>query len=208
MTQGRTTSAARDARLARGDATGEAAGRRQHGVSRSGSIYGGAAHDEQETAAPSRTRLDALLGSYEPGTADKDELRQIPLDSLRRGKYQPRTHMDAQALKNLRPRSGPKAWCSRSWCARARQRRLRTSPVSAAGARRNSPASKPSPQWCARFPDEAAIMIAYREHSARRFKSDRRSQRVAASGRRIWHDPPAGGRGRGVRAAVTNPLRL
>lgn len=45
--------------------------------------------------------LDALLGSYEPSTADKDELRQIPVDLLRRGKYQPRTHMDAQALEEL-----------------------------------------------------------------------------------------------------------
>ncbi len=45
--------------------------------------------------------LDALLGSYEPSTADKDELRQIPVDLLHRGKYQPRTHMDAQALEEL-----------------------------------------------------------------------------------------------------------
>jgi len=44
--------------------------------------------------------LDALLGSYEPAT-EKDELRQLPLDLLRRGKYQPRTHMDAQALEEL-----------------------------------------------------------------------------------------------------------
>jgi ParB family chromosome partitioning protein len=44
--------------------------------------------------------LDALLGSYEPA-AEKDELRQLPIDLLRRGKYQPRTHMDAQALEEL-----------------------------------------------------------------------------------------------------------
>ncbi len=44
--------------------------------------------------------LDALLGSYEP-TAEKDELRQLPLDLLRRGKYQPRTHMDPAALEEL-----------------------------------------------------------------------------------------------------------
>ena len=44
--------------------------------------------------------LDALLGTYEPG-AEKDELRHLPLDLLRRGKYQPRTHMDAQALEEL-----------------------------------------------------------------------------------------------------------
>ncbi len=45
--------------------------------------------------------LDALLGSYEPATAEKDELKQLPVDLLRRGKYQPRTHMDAQALEEL-----------------------------------------------------------------------------------------------------------
>jgi len=44
--------------------------------------------------------LDALLGSYEPA-AEKDELRQLPLDLLRRGKYQPRTHMDPAALDEL-----------------------------------------------------------------------------------------------------------
>ncbi len=45
--------------------------------------------------------LDALLGSYEPATAEKDELRQLPVDLLRRGKYQPRTHMDPAALEEL-----------------------------------------------------------------------------------------------------------
>jgi ParB family chromosome partitioning protein len=45
--------------------------------------------------------LDALLGNYEPATAEKDELRQLPIDLLRRGKYQPRTHMDPAALEEL-----------------------------------------------------------------------------------------------------------
>jgi len=44
--------------------------------------------------------LDALLGSYE-ATAEKDELRQIPIDQLQRGKYQPRTHMNTEALEEL-----------------------------------------------------------------------------------------------------------
>jgi len=44
--------------------------------------------------------LDALLGSYD-ATAEKDELRQIPIDQLQRGKYQPRTHMNAEALEEL-----------------------------------------------------------------------------------------------------------
>ena len=44
--------------------------------------------------------LDALLGSYD-ATTEKDELRQIPIDQLQRGKYQPRTHMNAEALEEL-----------------------------------------------------------------------------------------------------------
>jgi len=44
--------------------------------------------------------LDALLGgSYEP--SGKEELRQLPLDVLQRGKYQPRTHMDKASLQEL-----------------------------------------------------------------------------------------------------------
>jgi ParB family chromosome partitioning protein len=46
--------------------------------------------------------LDALLGasSYNQG-GGKDELRQVPIDLLHRGKYQPRTHMDKAALDDL-----------------------------------------------------------------------------------------------------------
>jgi ParB family chromosome partitioning protein len=44
--------------------------------------------------------LGALLDSYEPST-DKDELKQLPIDMLQRGKYQPRTHMDKGALEDL-----------------------------------------------------------------------------------------------------------
>jgi len=44
--------------------------------------------------------LDALLGTYESPT-EKDELRQIPVDQLQRGKYQPRTHMNSEALEEL-----------------------------------------------------------------------------------------------------------
>jgi ParB family chromosome partitioning protein len=44
--------------------------------------------------------LDALLGAYE-APAEKDELRQIPIDQLQRGKYQPRTHMNPEALEEL-----------------------------------------------------------------------------------------------------------
>ncbi len=46
--------------------------------------------------------LDALLGSaLEASAAGKDELRQLPVDMLQRGKYQPRTHMKQEALEEL-----------------------------------------------------------------------------------------------------------
>src|SRR3990172_7458914 len=44
--------------------------------------------------------LDALLGAYEM-PSEKDEMRQIPIDQLQRGKYQPRTHMNPEALEEL-----------------------------------------------------------------------------------------------------------
>ncbi len=44
--------------------------------------------------------LDALLGAYE-SPSEKDELRHIPIDQLQRGKYQPRTHMNPEALEEL-----------------------------------------------------------------------------------------------------------
>ena len=44
--------------------------------------------------------LDALLGSYEPG-AVREEFKQLRVDLLQRGKYQPRTHMDKDALDEL-----------------------------------------------------------------------------------------------------------
>ena len=45
--------------------------------------------------------LDALLGgSYQPAP-EKEELKQLPIDVLQRGKYQPRTHMDSEALDEL-----------------------------------------------------------------------------------------------------------
>lgn len=46
--------------------------------------------------------LDALLGvDYAPAPQQKDEIKQLPLDVLSRGKYQPRTHMDKEALEEL-----------------------------------------------------------------------------------------------------------
>ena len=46
--------------------------------------------------------LDALLGSaIDSAATAKDELKQVPVDLLQRGKYQPRTHMGEAALQEL-----------------------------------------------------------------------------------------------------------
>lgn len=45
--------------------------------------------------------LDALLGTALDAAPEKEELRMLPLDTLQRGKYQPRTHMDKAALDEL-----------------------------------------------------------------------------------------------------------
>jgi len=47
--------------------------------------------------------LDALLGGAleAPAVSKEEELRQLPVDLLQRGKYQPRTHMDQGALEEL-----------------------------------------------------------------------------------------------------------
>lgn len=47
--------------------------------------------------------LDALLGGSLTGSSEegRDELRHVPVDMLQRGKYQPRTHMQQEALEDL-----------------------------------------------------------------------------------------------------------
>jgi len=48
--------------------------------------------------------LDALLGAAIESNASptgKEELKQLPVDLLQRGKYQPRTHMSEEALQEL-----------------------------------------------------------------------------------------------------------
>jgi ParB family chromosome partitioning protein len=45
--------------------------------------------------------LDALLGASLEANTGREELKQLPIDLLQRGKYQPRTHMDPQALEEL-----------------------------------------------------------------------------------------------------------
>jgi len=47
--------------------------------------------------------LDALLGSSvsSPGATAEGEFRQLPVDVIRRGKYHPRTHIEAESLEEL-----------------------------------------------------------------------------------------------------------
>ena len=46
--------------------------------------------------------LDALLGGVEKTAAQSDgELRRLPVESIRPGRYQPRTRMDEAALSEL-----------------------------------------------------------------------------------------------------------
>lgn len=45
--------------------------------------------------------LDALLGAEEEASSRRDELRELPVDLLQPGKYQPRTRMDQDALAEL-----------------------------------------------------------------------------------------------------------
>ncbi len=44
--------------------------------------------------------LDALLGAS-AAPAGREQLREVPVELLQRGRYQPRTHMDPQALEDL-----------------------------------------------------------------------------------------------------------
>jgi ParB family chromosome partitioning protein len=46
--------------------------------------------------------LDALLGGAKSPTSTTDgDLRQLPVSSIRKGRYQPRTRMDEESLKEL-----------------------------------------------------------------------------------------------------------
>jgi ParB family chromosome partitioning protein len=45
--------------------------------------------------------LDDVLASTRAGTTGKEELRDLPVDLLQRGRYQPRTHMEQSALEDL-----------------------------------------------------------------------------------------------------------
>ena len=154
--------------------------------------------------------LDALLGSSYEQLAAKDELKHLPLELLERGKYQPRTHMDKEALQEL----------AASIKAQGVVQPIVVRPVAAgsyeivAGERRWRAAQiaglETIPAVVRKVPDEAAIAIALIENIQREnlnpVEEANAFQRLIDEFR-MTHQNIAGAVGRS-RAAVTNLLRL
>ncbi len=155
--------------------------------------------------------LDALLGEVKAATdTHTEELRQLPLDSLRRGRYQPRTHMDQAALEEL----------AQSIKARGMVQPIVVRPLDngdyeiIAGERRWRAAQIAGldtvPVLVRRIPDDAALAIALIENIQR----ENLNPVEEANGLRrlldefgLTHEQIAEGIGRS-RSAVTNLLRL
>ncbi|UCH52515.1 MAG: ParB/RepB/Spo0J family partition protein [Pseudomonadota bacterium] len=155
--------------------------------------------------------LDALLGAAIEAThAEKEELKQLPIDLLQRGKYQPRTHMNADALAEL----------AASIKAQGVVQPIVVRPLGAggyeivAGERRWRAAQQAGletiPAVVRRIPDEAAIAIALIENIQREnlnpVEEATALQRLIDEFR-MTHQQIAEAVGRS-RAAVTNLLRL
>ncbi|MHB8535833.1 MAG: ParB/RepB/Spo0J family partition protein [Sulfuricaulis sp.] len=153
--------------------------------------------------------LDALLSAYET-PVEKEELRRIPIDQLQRGKYQPRTHMNPEALEEL----------AASIKAQGVVQPIVVRPLSAgnyeiiAGERRWRAAQlaglETVPAVVRQIPDEAAIAIALIENIQRENLNP--VEEANAFTRLIdefhmTHQQVAESVGRS-RAAVTNLLRL
>ncbi|MDJ0956452.1 MAG: ParB/RepB/Spo0J family partition protein [Arenicellales bacterium] len=154
--------------------------------------------------------LDALLGETVVAPDRQDKLRQIPIDMLKRGQYQPRTHMDTEALEEL----------SQSITARGVVQPIVVRPLSdgdyeiIAGERRWRAAQLAGldtvPVLVRDIPDEAALVIALVENIQR---EDLNPIEQATGLKRLLdefgltHEQVAAGIGRS-RSAVTNLLRL
>ena len=154
--------------------------------------------------------LDALLGETVVAPDRQDKLRQIPIDMLKRGQYQPRTHMDMEALEEL----------SQSITARGVVQPIVVRPLSdgdyeiIAGERRWRAAQLAGldtvPVLVRDIPDEAALVIALVENIQR---EDLNPIEQATGLKRLLdefgltHEQAAAGIGRS-RSAVTNLLRL
>jgi ParB family chromosome partitioning protein len=154
--------------------------------------------------------LDALLGSALGTTSGKDELKHVPVDLLQRGKYQPRTHMNQDALEEL----------ASSIKAQGVVQPIVVRPIGAgryeivAGERRWRAAQMAGlhsvPALVRNVPDEAAIAIALIENIQRENLNP--VEEATALQRLIdefgmTHQQTAESVGRS-RAAVTNLLRL
>lgn len=154
--------------------------------------------------------LDALLGASYDAHTEKDELKQLPVDLLQRGKYQPRTHMDKGALDEL----------AASIKAQGVVQPIVVRPLPAgnyeivAGERRWRAAQLAGlqniPAVVRRVPDEAAIAIALIENIQREnlnpVEEANALQRLIDEFR-MTHQQVAEAVGRS-RAAVSNLLRL
>ncbi len=154
--------------------------------------------------------LDALLGETAVAAETQDKLRQIPIDMLKRGQYQPRTRMDKDALDEL----------SQSIRARGVVQPIVVRPLSdgdyeiIAGERRWRAAQLAGldsvPVVVRDIPDEAALVIALIENIQR---EDLNPIEEGTGLKRLLdefgltHEQVAAGVGRS-RSAVTNMLRL
>jgi len=154
--------------------------------------------------------LDALLGEAPPGPEEDRKLKNVPIDLLSRGQYQPRTRMDKEALDEL----------SRSIAARGIVQPIVVRPLRdgsyeiIAGERRWRAAQLTGldevPVIVRDIPDEDALVTALIENIQR---EDLNPIEEAAGIKRLLdefgltHEQAATGVGRS-RSAVTNLLRL
>ncbi len=155
--------------------------------------------------------LDALLGgALEAAANNKEELRRLPVEMLQRGKYQPRTHMNQEALSELAASIKAQGvvqpivvreLSSGNYEIIAGERRWRAAQMAGLDT---------VPAVIRKIPDEAAIAIALIENIQREdlnpIEEATALQRLIDEFR-MTHQQIADSVGRS-RAAVTNLLRL
>ncbi len=154
--------------------------------------------------------LDDVLSTTKPGAKTKEELRDVPVDLLQRGRYQPRTHMEQSALEDLAKSIKVqgviqpivvRALSKDKYEIIAGERRWRAAQL--AGLDK-------VPAVVRNIPDEAAIAVALIENIQREnlnpIEEAMALQRLATEFK-LTHEQAADSVGRS-RAAVTNLLRL
>lgn len=154
--------------------------------------------------------LDDVLASTRAGARAKEELRDLPVDLLQRGRYQPRTHMEQSALEDLAKSIKVqgiiqpivvRALSKDKYEIIAGERRWRAAQL--AGLDK-------VPAVIRNIPDEAAIAVALIENIQREnlnpIEEAMALQRLATEFK-LTHEQAAESVGRS-RAAVTNLLRL